>query len=253
MNWKFFKKNGMFLLTLVLIACMGLSLLYIIQNITINRHELESFSGDGGNVRIPKVIFQTSKEPIEDYVVNMIRKKSAGWEYKHFTDQDILAYFEANPMPEFSNITLQFQRLKGAHKADLFRYYYIYLEGGVFLDSDAMIQMDMDILAADCDFFSVNSTCVDKSIFQGFIGAVPKNEIMYLALKHAYTVNPADLTDNYHMLVRELHTIVFSKKFDCEIKLFTEKCIEHAVAYTVDDNNNIVLKHYHTDKVVPFV
>jgi hypothetical protein len=252
MNWKFFKKNGMFLLTLAIIACMGLGLLYFLQYTTMQRHGLESFS-DGSNVRIPKVIFQTSKEPIEDYVVNMIRKKSAGWEYKHFTDQDILDYFEANPMPEFSNITAQFQRLKGAHKADLFRYYYIYLEGGVFLDSDAMIQTDMDILAADCDFFSVNSTCVDKSIFQGFIGAVPKNEIMYLALKHAYTVNPEDLTDNYHMLVRELYTIVFSKKFDCTIKLFTEKCIEQTVAYTVDDNNNIILKHYHTDKVVPFL
>jgi len=255
MNWKFVKNNWSFLLSMTAIACIGLLILYLIQitdSSPNHRRNLvsESFFNDN-SVRIPKIIFQTAVKPPPDYVVEMIRKLSPNWEYKHFTDKDILAYFKENPNPEFSNITEQFHKLTGAHKADLFRYFYIYNEGGVFLDSDAMIQMDINILAKDCDFFSVNSTCVDKSIFQGFIGAVPANEIIYLALKHAYEVNPADLVDNYHMLVKHLYTIIHSKKFDCTIKLFTEKCIEPDVAYSYNDANEIMLKHYHTDKVVP--
>ena len=130
MNWKFVKNNWSFLLSMTAIACIGLLILYLIQvtdSSSNHRRNLvsESFSDDS-SVRIPKFIFQTSKEPPKDYVVEMIRKLTPNWEYKHFTDTDILAYFKEKPNPEFSNITAQFHKLTGAHKADLFRYYYIY-------------------------------------------------------------------------------------------------------------------------------
>ena len=120
MNWKFVKNNWSFLLSMTAIACIGLLILYLIQ-VTDSHKISEKFTNDNSKVRIPKIIFQTAVEPPPDYVVEMIRKRSPTWEYKHFTDTDILNYFKENPNPEFSNIITQFHKLTGAHKADLFR------------------------------------------------------------------------------------------------------------------------------------
>ena len=77
---------------------------------------------------IPKVIFQTSKEKIPLYVQKMIKDKSKGWKYKYFSDKDIINFFIDNPLKEFPKIINKFNSFKnGAHKADLFRYYYLYI------------------------------------------------------------------------------------------------------------------------------
>ena len=47
---------------------------------------------------------------------------------------------------------------RGAHRADLFRYYYLYMEGGVFIDSDAMLMKDLNEIVADYEFFTVDSS-----------------------------------------------------------------------------------------------
>jgi hypothetical protein len=224
----------------------------------------EGFEGGGGG-HIPKVLFQTSKDDRpEAYVTDMIRTKCPGWTYRHFTDADILQYFEEHPHAEFPNMTEQFHRLTGAHKADLFRYFFIYLEGGVFLDSDAMIFVDMNDIARDYDFFSVNSICVPGSIFQGFIGAVPGNDIMYKALKDAYVVDPAELKADYHLLVKHMYNFVMDNAtYQFKRKLYTERpCDSSGIGQTHDDepdsentppedNGRLILKHFYTDKKIP--
>jgi mannosyltransferase OCH1-like enzyme len=39
------------------------------------------------NTKIPQVIMQTSKNRLPEYVVEIIKSKSVGWEYEHFTDE----------------------------------------------------------------------------------------------------------------------------------------------------------------------
>jgi hypothetical protein len=148
---------------------------------------------------IPKVIFQTSKNkrPLQ-HIIKMIKNKSPEWHYIHFTDLEIIKFFINNPIEEFSNIIQKFKSIKcGAHKADLFRYYFIYIKGGVFIDDDAMLQYDMNYISSDYDFFSVNSSYCPGCIFQGLIGAVPQNEIIYAALKDCYNINNKNLNEDY--------------------------------------------------------
>ena len=132
--------------------------------------------------KIPKIIFQTSKNALPQYVIDQINDLSPDWEYRHYTDKEIIQYFINNPVAEFPNIINKFFSFKiGAHKADLFRYYFLYVQGGVYLDSDAMIYTDLNEIAKEYEFFSVNSY-IKGTIFQGFLGALSHNKIIYEAM-----------------------------------------------------------------------
>jgi hypothetical protein len=204
--------------------------------------------------RIPKLIFQTSKNTRpKDYIVQMIKNMAPGWEYIHFTDSEIYDFFRRNPLPEFENITSVFKSMKsGAHKSDLFRYYFIYIRGGVFFDDDAMIQYDMNVVAGDYDFFTVNSSYWHGCIFQGLIGAVPKNEIIYEALKDAYNLNMNTLNDDYLLICRNLYNIIKSRKWNFKIKLYSETFGSTQTAIIVDeDRNNLIILVHYQQQVVP--
>jgi len=46
-------------------------------------------------------------------------------------------YMQNNQLEEFPNIINHIKSLtKGQHKADIFRYYWLYLNGGIFIDDD---------------------------------------------------------------------------------------------------------------------
>ena len=60
-------------------------------------------------INIPKVIVQTSRKKPQQYIVDMIRERSPGWEYKHFVDDEIMEFFADNPVitdipPEFDSL-----------------------------------------------------------------------------------------------------------------------------------------------------
>ena len=200
---------------------------------------------------IPKVIFQTSPETQDSYVIDIIKTKCPGWEYKHFTDRTIIQFFIENPLDEFPFILNVFQRLKfGAHKADLFRYYYLYIYGGVFMDSDAIMEVDITDIIKAYEFFSVKSY-IEGTVFQGFIGCSPKSPIMHEALKDAYSIDIENLTNNYHLLTANMYSIIQNGNFDFEYKLYMELESDGEKAITVNDNGEPILTHYWRDKVIP--
>lgn len=205
--------------------------------------------------KIPKILIQTSRNNYQKlYVVKMLALKAKNWSYIHFNDNEIINFFKKNPIDEFPNIISIFNSIKsGAHKADLFRYYFIYINGGVFVDDDAMLQCNLDYICKDYDFFSVNSSYCPKCIFQGFLGATPKNDIIYEALKDAYNINIEKLNNDYLLICRNLYNIIHNKKWDMNIKLYDEIYGSDRVALTVDMNDNkyLLLVHYYCDKKIP--
>ena len=65
----------------------------------------------------------------------MIHRNIPGWTYEHYTDAEIIRFFQQNPIHELPNVIEKFYSLQyGEHRADLFRYYFLYLNGGVYMD-----------------------------------------------------------------------------------------------------------------------
>lgn len=199
-------------------------------------------------MKIPKILLQTSLEKQPEYVLEMIQKKTEGWSYHHFTDAEIVRYFIMNPEDEFPFVLNKFHKMQfGAHKADLFRYYYLYQNGGVFLDSDAMIECDIENIVLDYELFSVKSY-IDGTIFQGFIGCTPRHPVMYKALKDAYEIDVDVLTKNYHLLTENMwHFFSESENYI----LYRELESDGEKAITVNNKGSPVLIHYWKTKVIP--
>ena len=60
---------------------------------------------------IPKIIFQTSKNKLEPYIVNKIMSNCYNWTYIHFTDADIINFFNDNYIEEFKDIINKFNNI----------------------------------------------------------------------------------------------------------------------------------------------
>ena len=210
--------------------------------------------------KIPSIVFQTSKDPPLNYVVKQLKEHAIGWEYKHFTDKEILQFFNDHPLKEFPKISEVFHSFeKGEHKADLFRYYFLYVKGGVFIDSDAMIQVDLDQIVRNYEFFSVESKYIrPKSIYQGFIGSTPNNKIIYEALKDIYNISMEALQD-YFIIVKHLYHIVQQYKHLYNTKLYPEKWTtkphktkngKYCESVTFDDEITLLI-HYPCNSKLP--
>lgn len=209
---------------------------------------------------ITKIIFQTSPFKPPTYLLERIKEKCINWEYKHFLDDDIIDFIEKHPIENLDNSVEVFNNFEnGAHKADFFRYYYLYINGGVYLDSDAILEKDLDSIIDKYDFLTVKSGLNNGSIFNGFIASIPQHPIIFTALKQIYNCNKADLND-YFFICKQLQQNIdnynnilsfYSNKAESnsKIRIFDEKIIDEARANTMD-GEEIVLTHYFNKKYI---
>jgi mannosyltransferase OCH1-like enzyme len=132
-----------------------------------------------------------------------------GWKYTFFNDTKITEFFTTHTDPEFPDIQNIFNSFTtGPHKADLFRYFYLYKLGGVFIDSDLMLYDDIENIIGKHSFVSVKAIKPAGSIFNGFLAATPANPTIREALKHLYATKNADLQAKYTLVVEKLGEIV---------------------------------------------
>jgi len=201
---------------------------------------------------IPKVLFQTNKTTPDMYILNMINNMlTPEWKYEFFNDNDVIQFFINNPIYDLPDIINKYNSfVKGAHKADLFRYYYLYINGGFFMDSDAMLYIDIENIVKNYNFVSVNSSCYQKTIFQGILGACPKNEIIKKALYDAYNTDQNILFNDYHYFCKQLYDIIKENTSGYNIKLYDELRINHDYD-DILDGNILLFKHYWNYKAIP--
>jgi lipopolysaccharide biosynthesis glycosyltransferase len=170
------------------------------------------------------------------------------WTYRHFLDTDIVHFLKAHPIKEFPGALEIFQKLKrGEHKADFFRYYFLFVKGGVFMDSDAMIYKPIDQIVKDCKFFSVKSGVVPGALFQGILGAEPRNPLIGEALKFFFKGDLSILDTDYHHLCKELFRLYNEMvQMNQEYKLFEE--IPNSEGDKIFGGQELFFRHFWRNK-----
>jgi hypothetical protein len=199
---------------------------------------------------IPKLLIQTSPNHKPDPVLrrHLVAQLGPGWAYRYFTDADILEYFRNNPLVGFENIERRWHAMpSGPLKADLFRYYFLYVNGGVFLDYDAMIYTGISEYCEQYDLFSVVTN--DAKMFNGFVGCRPLSPIMQTMLHDAYWVNVVVLSNRHHLLLENMNKIVRGHTGSEKIFLFSEH-VNDTQGIVVDNNIHVAV-HYYKHKVIP--
>lgn len=173
---------------------------------------------------ICKNILQVTKEaPIDIVHVNKINHILDGYDYHWFNDETMFNYIQTHQLEEFPDLIKHIKSLsKGQHKADIFRYYWLYLNGGVFIDSDLMIERNMDY--KDSTFISVKSYHTNKDIlFNGFIACSKFNPIIYKALKQSCSTSDLELRKDYHLFCAQFYTIYHELKANQSTYLLQER------------------------------
>ena len=196
-------------------------------------------------MNIPTNVFQISKSKPDPYVSNYLLSKCPNWTYTHYTYEEAIQFFNDNYIDEFKHIVTKFNKIPlYSYKMDLFKYYYLYVKGGVFISSAAMLTMNIENVTKEYDFFAAISSNSHKSIFQGLIGSKPNNIIIYEALKDAYITELIDINFNTLLLSYNLKEIIDEHNDETNDHLYNEKHYDNETTQIVNSNNEIILLNY---------
>ena len=184
--------------------------------------------------KIPKVIIITyhTKNKIPKKVYKNLQQYAPNYQLKIFDDDDIILFLKEYYAPP---VLAAFKQLTGAHKADLFRYCYLYKFGGVYIDiKTELIKSIDDVLnQGEIDLYTVLSM-YRGTIYQGVIATKPNNPLFKELIdfmvktkkpvKHyfeftfdfyrrlQYMVNKHDLTPGYNKTRTRQNVYLFQEK-----------------------------------------
>lgn len=127
---------------------------------------------------IPNHLFQIYmfyKNPIPQYIFDSINKYANGYEYTLFNEKDAILfltkYFNKSIVHRFHKLN------KGAHKADLLRYCYLYVYGGIYLDIKTILIKHLDEVFINKTYFYTCIMDFNTVIYNGLIASKPRNPI----------------------------------------------------------------------------
>ena len=189
---------------------------------------------------------QTAKERIESHIVSQLKKQAQGYDYQFFDDEDIMAFFKENPDPNYPRIAEVFYSFtKGEHRADLFRYYYLYKKGGVYVDSDLMLYDPVSQIIGKNTFVSAWDIKHRGAAFNGFIAAVPRHPIVAAALDKLHRTSDSRLKKDYLAACKDFGRII--SEFKGPIKMLVEvRVVSDKACEIIDpDTGRISLIHYY--------
>ena len=204
-------------------------------------------------MKIPKILFQISDLRPAKYLKEQMKEACDDWSYINFLESDIINYINNNPIPEFENSLEKFKNGSTVYKTSFFKYFFLYINGGVYLNSQCMVEKNITKSIEKCSFFAVQSCIKMDSLFNGFIGCESKNQIIYEALKDIYQLDQEKLKENFDLPLQNLHKIVENYKLVVkkeEIYIFSEK-IEGNESNIKNEMDEIILKHYFKNDCIP--
>lgn len=175
---------------------------------------------------IPKDIILTIKDKskIPSYIFDQYNQYAKNYNLIIFDDNDCIEFLKKEYGNEYVN---KFNNIElGAHKADFFRYAYLYKYGGIYLDVKTLLLKNIDeIFKQKNEIFYMIYTFTDypnnrPMIYNGIIATYPKNPYIRKLLEQSY--QRTDLS-NYHSNLIDATNILKNDLIDENIHMGVNK------------------------------
>lgn len=219
--------------------------LYVSNKLIIKEHKNLNF--------IPKKIVQTNNiisKNLDHYnTVMSIIEKNPSYEYEFFDDIEMRNFIKNNfivnlldekEVENVSDVLKVFDLLKcGALKADLFRYCYLYIHGGIYLDSKISNIIELDDIINENDKYVICSDDAKESLYNGIL-IIEKNNFKMLQLIKEIIINISQ-----QKYLKDIHeptgNKLYYKYFKDEKKVLDKRrnyvFMNNNVAFKCDYNN----------------
>ena len=160
-----------------------------------------------------------NKANIPRYIYEQYQKYAPGFKLDIFDDEDCKEFLRR----EYDESYVQkFEELEtGAHKADLFRYAYLFKRGGLYMDVKTVLMRDLDKILDDfpTKFVMVKTVNAKQYDIVNDNGSM-YNGVIYLPRKHLHqrTVDGCHVrkagVNHYNRFITSAHTILMSYTLD---------------------------------------
>lgn len=197
---------------------------------------------------IPKRIIQVWMQgPLNSKIKDNIMQLNPGYEYLFFSEKDCINYINKYYSEELQQLFENLSNL--AHKCDLFRYCYLYKEGGIYIDADLEMKVSCDTIidTSKSSFITAvgaHSNNTFGECTNGFILTEPSNNIfLYLIDFMVANPNPRDYGLYVKDLFNKLTPTQVHKSYtlgNLTFYLYREVRISGKY-YIVDSSNNIII------------
>jgi len=138
-------------------------------------------------------------------VMERFKQKSHGFNLRFFNDiqceQFLSDHYGLNVLAKYSSLNNK------AHKADLFRYCYLYEYGGIYLDIKCVLFNQLkEIFEPDA-----MTTCLSitpKTIFQAIISIPPHHHVMKKCIQKILNTDNSEYNKNYLLITSQMYSIL---------------------------------------------
>ena len=157
------------------------------------------------NVTPRLVLTYKTLDVVPNRVMERFKKNSNGFNLHFFDDiqctQFLNQHYGVNVLSKYTSLNSK------AHKADLFRYCYLYKFGGIYLDIKCVLYKQLkDIFEPD-----VITTCLSISpntIFQAIIAIPPHHPVMKRCIHKILHTDNSEYNKNYLLITRQMYSIL---------------------------------------------
>lgn len=144
---------------------------------------------------IPNILFQTyyNKEKVPDYIYSNIYKYAKKYKYVFFDDTDAIIFLTKY----FNKIVVKrFKEFKiGAHKADLLRYCFLYVYGGIYLDIKTILIKPLDEIFTNSKYFYTCIIDFNTVLYNGIIASKPRNKLFLQLIWYMIDIKLYDIIE----------------------------------------------------------
>lgn len=224
----------LFIFTIYIINIYRLD--YVYSCSYLNCHKLQTSTEPEKLKEIPNVIIQTYKswDVIPEYHKKQIQEHTSGYRYEFFDDKRAKEFLKEHYGDMYVDA---FDGMRGAHKADLFRYCYLYLKGGIYLDIKTVIKKHVkDIFTEKEKMY----TCLSITgpfggrVHQGILAVPPGHPMMKACVEHA--ISSYEKYGRNILYVALCRFLYHRLKDDIKMEL-TAKSYKHYVLFSEQSTN----------------